>query len=88
MQSKTNCRIPVETKHLAKLMEMEEVEVRFFPKKDYIKSLIKDYNFGVLNKRDLINRLKDVHEECLEENFDTFAEGVLALIKAIECRYC
>ena len=47
MQQKTlSMKVPIGIKAMAEMMAMEEVEVRFFPKLDDLRSLLKDYNFG------------------------------------------
>ncbi|MBR6613855.1 MAG: hypothetical protein IKK84_03715 [Clostridia bacterium] len=88
MQQKTlSMKVPVGIKAMAEMMAMEEVEVRFFPKLDDLRSLLKDYNFGTLTKRALVEKLEALKAECLEENFDTYADGIGELIKAIQYRY-
>lgn len=84
---KISLKVPVGIKSLAEMMAMEEVEVRFFPKIEDVRALLKDYNFGTLKKKDLIEKLEALKSECLEENFDQYAEGVGELIKAIQYRY-
>lgn len=80
-------KIPVGIKSLAEMMVMEEVEVRFFPKIEDVRALLKDYNFGTLKKKVLLEKLEIMKAECLEENFDTYADGIGELIKAIQYRY-
>ncbi len=84
---KISLKVPVGIKSLAEMMAMEEVEVRFFPKIEDVRALLKDYNFGTLKKKALIEKLETLKSECLEENFDQYAEGVGELIKAIQYRY-
>ncbi|MBR6689051.1 MAG: hypothetical protein IKL68_03460 [Clostridia bacterium] len=88
MQQKTlSIKVPVGIKAMAEMMAMEEVEVRFFPKLDDLRAILKDYNFNMLTKKALLEKLESLKAECLEENFDTYAEGIGELIKAIQYRY-
>lgn len=80
-------KIPVGIKSLAEMMEMEEVEVRFFPKVEKVRALLKDYNFGTLKKKDLIERLEALKDRCKEEKIDQYVAGIDGLIKAIQYRY-
>lgn len=80
-------KIPVGIKSLAEMMEMEEVEVRFFPKIEDVRALLKDYNYGTLKKKELVEKLEALKNECMEENFEQYAEGVGELSKAIQYRY-
>ncbi len=88
MQQKTlSIKIPVGIKSLAEMMAMEEVEVRFFPKIEDLRAILKDYNFNMLTKKVLIEKLEALKAECLEENFDTYADGIGELVKAVQYRY-
>ncbi len=80
-------KVPVGIKSLAEMMEMEEVEVRFFPQIEKVRALLKDYNFGTLKKKELIERLEALKARCLEEKIDQYATGIGGLIKAIQYRY-
>ena len=84
---KSSLKVPVGIKSLAQMMVMEEVEVRFFPKIDDLRAILKDYNFNTLTKKALIEKLEALKAECLEENFDQYADGIGELIKAIQYRY-
>lgn len=84
---KISLKVPVGIKSLAEMMVMEEVEVRFFPKIEDVRALLKDYNFGTLKKKDLLERLEAMKTKCAAENYDQYAEGIGELIKAIQYRY-
>lgn len=87
MQTKNGKRVPVGIKDLANMMLMQDVEVRFFPKLDDLRGILKDYNFGKLTRTEVEQKLEKLKEECLEENFDTYAEGIGELIKAVRYKY-
>ena len=88
MQQKTlSIKIPVGIKSLANMMAMEEVEVRFFPKIEGLRAVLKDYNFNMLTKQKLVEKLEAMKAECLEENLDNYAEGIGGLVRAIQYRY-
>ena len=84
---KISLKIPVGIKSLAEMMVMEEVEVRFFPKIEDVRALLKDYNFGTLKKKELLEKLEAMKATCVEENIGQYAEGIGELIKAIQYRY-
>jgi predicted transcriptional regulator len=84
---KVSLKVPVGIKSLAEMMGMEEVEVRFFPKVEKVRTLLKDYNFGTLKKKDLIERLESLKDRCKEEGIDQYVAGIDGLIKAIQYRY-
>lgn len=88
MQQKTlSMKVPVGIKSLAQMMAMEEVAVRFFPKIEGLRAVLKDYNFNMLTKQKLVERLEAMKAECLEENLDNYAEGIGGLVRAIQYRY-
>lgn len=88
MQQKTlSMKIPVGVKSLAQMMAMDEVEVRFFPKIEKLRALLKDYNFNVLTKQKLLERLEAMKAECQNESYDNYAEGIGGLVRAIQYRY-
>ena len=88
MQQKTlSMKVPVGIKSLAQMMAMEEVEVRFFPKIEGLRAVLKDYNFNMLTKQKLVEKLEAMKAECLEENLDNYAEGIGGLVRAIQYRY-
>ena len=84
---KSSLKVPVGIKSLAQMMAMEEVEVRFFPKTEDVRALLKDYNFGMLSKPKLLEKLDALRDECLEGNFDTYAEGIASLKSSIQYHY-
>ena len=88
MQQQTlSTKIPVGVKSLAQMMAMDEVEVSFFPKIEGLRSVIKDYNFNMLTKQKLVEKLEAMKAECLEEKLDNYAEGIGGLVKAVQYRY-
>lgn len=87
MQKTSTSKIPVGISDLSKMMKMTEVEVKFFPKLKALRQLLKDYNFGVLPKKKLVDQLEVMKGECIDENIGAYAEGVGELKGVIQYRY-
>lgn len=82
-----NTKLPQGLTGISKLMGMQNEEVRACPYYKELVNLFKDYNYGVLHKESLIQRLKDISNKCNKEGIEYFAEGVNNASTAIAVLY-
>lgn len=79
-------KIPVGIAGIAKLMKLAVEEVRVWKHYDSVRGLFKDYNFGVLNKTKLFERLDEISVKCIndkEYHYSTGIDNAKATINAV-----
>lgn len=79
--------VPVGITGMAKLMNMHEAEVREWPYVEDMRAVFKDYNLGVLDKRELVARLNDISVKCAEAQIYHYSTGIDNAIKSINLSY-
>lgn len=85
--SNSSIKIPVGIKPMAQMMAMEETEVRFFPKIEDLRGLLKDYNYGMLTRQQLVAKLEAMQSECSANGMTAYAGGIEKLVKSVQYRY-
>lgn len=87
MQGTVGYKIPLGIKSLAKMMALTESEVRFFPKLNEMREIIKNYNYNVLSKEELINKLESMKSDCETDALAVYVEGLKELSQVIQYKY-
>ena len=86
MQLKQN-KLPVGTKSMAKLFDLDEAEMKNWKFLLSVKDIFKDYNFEVLSKYNLISKLKDIQTLCQKEELSFYAVATERAIERIQACY-
>lgn len=80
-------KIPVGVTAISNLMEMKPSEIKFWDKFQEVRNLLKDYNYGVLSKDSLIDKLYDVSVRCANDKIYHYSTGIDNLISSIKLSY-
>lgn len=80
-------KIPVGVTAISNLMEMKPSEIKFWDKFQEVRSLLKDYNYGVLSKNKLVEKLYDVSLRCANDKTYHYSTGIDNLIDNIKLVY-
>ena len=87
MQQTKTTKVPTNSQAIADMMKMSVDEVRNFPFIQDIKDILRDYNFGVVNKKDVEDKLIYISLKCAEKEIYYFSTGVEKLLQHIKVRY-
>ncbi len=80
-------KIPVGVTAISNLMEMKPSEIKFWDKFQEVRDLLKDYNYGVLTKSKLIEKLYEVSVRCAKDKSYHYSTGIDNLISSIKLSY-
>lgn len=80
-------RIPVGVTAVSELMEMKPSEIRFWDKFPEVRDLLKDYNYGVLQKDNLILKLYEISARCANDKTYHYSTGIDNLVQSIKFSY-
>lgn len=80
-------KIPLGVTAISNLMEMKPSEIKFWDKFQEVRDLLKDYNYGVLSKDRLVNKLYDVSVRCANDKTYHYSTGIDNLISSIKLSY-
>lgn len=75
----TNLRLSTTIEGIADLMNMTKDEVRFFPKLEEIRGILKDYNYSVISERKAAEKITGIKEKLGGDEI-IFIPGLEALI--------
>ena len=78
-------KLPVGIKGISRMMKMMPEEVRMCPFFEEVRSIFRDYNYGVLSKDKLIEKLSNIDEG--DGRFDIFNKGIENAINMIQVCY-
>ena len=80
-------RLPEGLSGIAKLMELDKAELRAWPYYKEVVNLFKDYNFGVLKKEKLIEKLSEISAKSRNDGGCYFAMAVETLEGKVKVCY-
>lgn len=80
-------KVPISIKAIAKLMNMLEAEVREWPYLENMRDALKDYNFGVFTKQQLVEKLNDISVKCAEAQIYHYSQGIDKAVETIKVNY-
>lgn len=80
-------KVPVGAKNISKMMNLTESEVQFWDSFEEVKSIINDYNFDVIKKETLIDRLLQISLKNANKNLFFYCTGIDRLIEKIKLCY-
>ena len=84
MQKKSGYMIPVGIKWLSNAMEMEESEVRYFPKLSELKECIYNYNYCKSSKQEFLENLSSLKEMCKEPELLAYVSAIDNLVSVVK----
>lgn len=77
-----NQKLPIGISEISKMMGVSKEELRVFPHFATVRESFKDYNFGVLSKKALINKLSTI-----KPSDDYYLNSINNVISVIEACY-
>lgn len=80
-------KAPIGVSGIARLMKMDEAEVREWPYFNEMCEALKDYNLGVLTKQNLITQLNDISIKCANDQIYHYSTGIDNAVKSIQLSY-
>lgn len=83
----TKTRVPESITGIAKMMEMDSAEIRAWPHMNEVRTAIKDYNIGYINKQRLLSRLNDIAVKNSADELSHYAQGIENLKTSIRLSY-
>lgn len=78
----TSHKLPIGINEISKMMGVSNEELRVFPHFKTVRESFKDYNFGVLSKKALIDKLLDIKTKD-----DYYLDSINNAISVIEACY-
>ena len=79
-------KAPIGVKEIAKLMGLEEAEVRAWPHLSDMRTALTDYNFGMLSPEKLVNRLNEISAKCDAAELYHYSAGISNAISVLKLR--
>ena len=80
-------KLPEGLTGIADIMEMQKEEIREWEFYKEVRDLFKDFNFKVLSKDNLINKLLLISEKCANKTIYHYSEGIDNAIATIKACY-
>ena len=80
-------KVPVGAKKISKMMNLNESEVQFWDSFEEVKNLITDYNFDVISKNTLIEKLLQISLKNANKNLYFYCTGIDRMIEKIKLCY-
>ena len=80
-------KIPVSKTEIAEIMEVDKAALDVWNKFPKMRAALKDYNFGVNEKLQLVERLKKISQEALADKEYFMSAGVEKVIQKVLVLY-